>query len=132
MGSHDCYEMDIGGEGRRAEGEQQKVELSALVIAVAASVLLAVPFSVWAGRGAESATSVELDGRVNPNVAPAASLVRLPGIGVARAHAIVQYRERAVLEGTGKRAFEDCDDLEQIRGIGPKTAEKICGYLKFE
>jgi competence protein ComEA len=71
------------------------------------------------------------DCRINPNVAPVASLTRLPGIGPARAGAIVDYR-REVMEAGAKRAFTSCEDLERVRGIGPVTAGKISKWLKYE
>lgn len=74
---------------------------------------------------------IALDSRVNPNEAPLASLVRLPGIGQARAEAIVAYRRQMTAE-TGRAAFSDCADLEKVKGIGPKTMEGLCRYLKFE
>lgn len=72
-----------------------------------------------------------MEGRINPNEAPIESLVRLPGLGIGRAGAIVAYREDANREG-GKPAFQDCDDLEKVRGIGPKTVQDISEWLKFD
>jgi competence ComEA-like helix-hairpin-helix protein len=54
----------------------------------------------------------------------------LPGIGVRRAEAIMDYRENFSKE-TGK-AFQNCDDLQKVKGIGPKIVEDICEWLKFE
>ena len=56
---------------------------------------------------------------------------RLPGIGDGRAKAIVAYRENFSERQNGK-AFRNCDDLQKVKGIGPKTAEDICEWLKFE
>jgi DNA uptake protein ComE-like DNA-binding protein len=33
---------------------------------------------------------------------------------------------------TEDRIFRICEDLEKVKGIGPKTAEGICEWLKFE
>ncbi len=54
--------------------------------------------------------------------APAASLEVLPGIGPARATAIVDERER--------HAFERVDDLRRVRGIGPRTLEGLAGWVE--
>ena len=67
--------------------------------------------------------------RINPNTAPAASLVRLPGIGKARALDIIHFRQT---NGEGGPVFKNAHDMEQIRGIGPVTAEKLAPWLTFE
>jgi competence protein ComEA len=60
--------------------------------------------------------------RRNPLVflssAPADSLVLLPGIGPVLAERIVNAR-------TGKRSFIRWEDLLAIKGIGPKTIERL-------
>mgnify|MGYP001267340230 CR=1 FL=1 len=65
--------------------------------------------------------------RINPNTAPLASLVRLPGIGKARAMDIIHFRQ-----ANEEPVFKTAEDMEQIKGIGPKTAEKISPWLIFE
>jgi competence protein ComEA len=67
--------------------------------------------------------------RINPNTASIASLVRLPGIGRARAMDIVYYRQHQQQDGP---AFGSPQDMENIKGIGPKTAEKLAPWLVFE
>jgi len=69
--------------------------------------------------------------RINPNTAPVASLARLPGIGWTRARAIVTYRERIARERPDMVAFNSLGDLQRIRGIGPKTAEGLMPWLRF-
>lgn len=67
--------------------------------------------------------------RINPNTASMGSLVRLPGIGRARALDIIHYRQ---VNAQFETVFESADDLQAIRGIGPKTAEKLAPWLTFE
>ncbi|MEN8126214.1 MAG: helix-hairpin-helix domain-containing protein [Planctomycetota bacterium] len=67
--------------------------------------------------------------RINPNTASVASLVRLPGIGKARAMDIIHYRQNHKHEGL---AFASTRELQNIRGIGPKTAHKMSPWLTFE
>lgn len=66
---------------------------------------------------------------INPNTAPVGSLVRLPGIGKARALDIIHFRQ---VNNNLNPAFKTAQDMEQIKGIGPKTAQKLKPYLTFE
>jgi competence protein ComEA len=67
--------------------------------------------------------------RINPNTASMASLVRLPGIGKARAMDIIHYRQN---QKPDEPVFLSAHDLENIRGIGPKTAAALEPWLTFE
>ena len=67
--------------------------------------------------------------RINPNTASMASLVRLPGIGKARAMDIIHYRQK---QNPNEPVFLSAQDLESIRGIGPKTAGALEPWLIFE
>jgi competence protein ComEA len=62
---------------------------------------------------------------INVNTAPADSLELLPGIGPTYAERIVEHR---VAHGD----FDDLNDLEQVKGIGPKTLEKIANFIVLE
>jgi competence protein ComEA len=91
---------------------------------------LCVCFTVLSlGRLGQSC-EIKLESRVNPNYAPLASLARLPGIGLIRAEAIIAYRKN--FSDNEARPFKDCNDLQKVKGIGPKTAADICEWLKFE
>jgi competence protein ComEA len=70
--------------------------------------------------------------RINPNEAPVASLARLPGIGVARARAIVAFRDNLRSQGRQDPAFQCAEDLSKIRGIGPTTLAGIRPWLRFD
>jgi len=56
------------------------------------------------------------------------SLVRLSGVGPATAESIIEYRQDTP---DGKEAFTKPADLQSIKGIGPKTVEKIEPWLSF-
>lgn len=57
--------------------------------------------------------------RVNINTASAATLDEcLSGIGPAYAQRIIEYRE-------AHRGFKNIEEIQEVRGIGPKTFEKI-------
>ena len=60
-----------------------------------------------------------LAGPVNVNTADAETIAEeLKGIGMAKAEAIVEYREKY-------GPFETAEDLALVRGIGERTVEKI-------
>lgn len=80
------------------------------------------------GAGDRRQTSpVELDDRVDPNRAGRAELEALPGIGPAKATALLAYREAR----GGGRAFRRPRDLERIDGWGPATVAAVAPYLEF-
>jgi len=63
-------------------------------------------------------------GRIDPNRASASELTRLPGIGPALA-------ERIVTDRGSRGLFASPDALLRVRGIGPRTLDRIRGYLSF-
>ncbi|MHC4932783.1 MAG: ComEA family DNA-binding protein [Planctomycetota bacterium] len=54
------------------------------------------------------------------NRSPARHLLLLPGVGPVRAEAIVSERD-------GCGPFEGLEDLQRVRGIGPKIVEGLRG-----
>jgi len=85
---------------------------SALVASSATAQRGAVDCEVDAPRGVTS------DGRVVLNVASASELRTLPGVGPARAAAIVALRERL---GRYRRV----EELLRVRGIGRRSLQKL-------
>ena len=77
-------------------------------------------------------TGIELENRINPNTAPMESLVRLPGLGISRAGAIVAYREDVNRKDASSPVFSNVQDLKKVKGIGPQTAQNASEWLKFE
>lgn len=59
--------------------------------------------------------------RVNINTASKALLERLPGVGPAMAERILEERSR--------QKFLSVDDLDRVKGIGPKKLEKMRPYV---
>ena len=114
------------------DATQSRIQSFAFVISALVCVLFGVCFAVVSASKAEESHAVKLDDRINPNDAPVASLVRLPGIGLSRSQAIVAYRESFGNQGDGRLAFRDCEDLQKVKGVGPVTAENIGRWLKFE
>jgi len=114
------------------ETKEDGIQSFAFIIAASICVLFCVSFAV-SGLGKSAATQrMEMENRINPNDAPPASLVRLPGIGIRRAQEIVAYRKDFSKRTGNSRAFETYDDLQKVKGIGPKTIRNIDEWLKFE
>jgi competence protein ComEA len=60
--------------------------------------------------------------QVDVNRADVPELIQLPGIGEVLASRIVESRQK---DGP----FADLDDLRRVRGIGPKTMDRLRPYL---
>ena len=117
---------------RSRQNKNQSSAARPFVVAVGVCILLSIGFVFSGHSKLELSGEIELDSRINPNDAALASLVRLPGIGITRAAAIVAYRENFRQPQPNRPAFETADDLQKIKGIGPKTVENISEWLKFE
>lgn len=75
--------------------------------------------------GKPKAAGVTEDGKIILNEASVDELTRLPGVGQARAEAIVALRERL-------KGFRKVSDLLRIRGIGWRTLEKMKDKLVLD
>jgi competence protein ComEA len=65
----------------------------------------------------------EPDFRLDINSASAELLMLLPGVGEKTAHKIVDYRKK-------KGRISALSELENIKGIGKKTVERIAPYVR--
>lgn len=116
--------IDETQAGRKLRGEQILHVFRKTVAAFSVGWIVAVCsgfFAMRAAYGVAEPASVE---RINPNTATVPSLMRLPGVGRVRA--------MDILAGRKERPFDSAADLDRVRGIGPKTVEKITPYLTFE
>ena len=113
---------------------QNRIQSFAFVISVCLAVCFSFGFISNLGRDelVFDRCDIELEGRINPNDAPIESLIRLPGLGIGRAGAIVAYRENFNGKKATSPAFQNCTDLQKIKGIGPKTVQNISEWLKFD
>lgn len=64
-------------------------------------------------------------GTINLNTATASELELLPQIGPALAARIIDYR-------TTHGPYRQLADLDKVKGIGPKTLDKLKGLVRFE
>lgn len=91
----------------------------ALVVSLA--IVCVAPALVAEAQGASQqaapAPAQEQPGQVNLNTATEAELVRLPGVGPARARAIIARRTR--------RPFRRVSEVMRIRGIGRRTFRRL-------
>ena len=65
-----------------------------------------------------SSSSVVISGKVSLNTATLEELMTLPGIGEAKALAIIQYREEV-------GAFQNIEELKEVNGIGDAIFDQI-------
>ena len=70
---------------------------------------------LWVTNPAWSTSKSKL---LNVNTASSSELQALPGIGPKKADAIVTFR-------TANGPFRQVEDLVQVKGIGPKTLDKL-------
>ncbi len=87
---------------------------------VLASLLLAAPLVVHAAGEPSGAKppQTRLIGVVNVNTATPAQLELLPGVGPARARAIIEHRKKS-------GAFKRVEDLIEVSGIGESALARI-------
>lgn len=89
------------------------IVLCAMLLSVAVA-----PLTVQAAGGTAKPAAATAKAAVNVNQATVKQLEALPGVGKVTAEQIVAYR-------TQKGAFASVDDLGNVKGIGPKTLEKL-------
>ena len=71
----------------------------------------------------EASSGNKSDGIVNINTANSAELQTLKGIGPKMAERIIEYRQT-------KGTFKSIEEIQNVRGIGEKTFEKLKSRLK--
>jgi len=76
-------------------------------------LLLALAFALWSGAALAA---------INLNTATKDELVALPGIGPAKAQAILDYRK-------AHGPFKSIEEVKDVKGIGARRFEKIKGEL---
>jgi competence protein ComEA len=101
-----------------------------VLCALAGAALLAEALGdrCWTAQGlpVDQARVSAVEEKIDPNVAPPASLRRLRQIGPARAKAIVDYRQ-----ANGPRPFATVEDIKKVKGIGPGLLEQFQDQLEI-
>jgi competence protein ComEA len=88
----------------------------ALALATACAVALAA-------QAADSQPG--LTGTVNVNTATVEELQLLPGIGPARAEALIELRKQ-------RGGFKSLEQLKDVKGIGDASLERLRPYVRFQ
>jgi competence protein ComEA len=100
-------------------------------VAVIVVIAIAAMIGHWLYHGGRQGQMIEVD-RVEPgsivytvdlNSADWPELTVLPGVGETLAKRIVADRDQ-------HGPFHDFDDLRRVRGIGPRTLERLTPYLR--
>lgn len=117
---------------REVDVTWRRMDLLALLVLLSLAAG-AVAAAAWGGRAwfpaeppLDPQRIVAATERIDPNTASAASLRRLPLIGIVKAEAVVAYR---VFHGP--RPFRRSEDLAKVRGIGPGLVQRAAPYLIF-
>ena len=101
--------------------------IGAVALCTAMQLLFVAPQGALAQQEQRPSTSqvARLDGVVNVNQATAEQLRLLPGVGPAKARAILEYRK-------SNGAFKRVEDLLSVSGIGERALERIRPYVVLE
>jgi competence ComEA-like helix-hairpin-helix protein len=116
------------------DDRQNRIQSFAFVLSVFVGLCFAVYFSSSNMNiiSASTINNTKLINQINPNTAEAESLIRLPDVGFSLADAIIDYRNDYKKNNNGRPAFETSEDLQNVKGIGPKTIQNMKDLLKFE
>ncbi len=117
------------------DGGGKSIDSHAMTLMALALVILAtqaVHISTHRGGGT---TQAAVRSTIDPNRAPWYEFTVLPRIGESLARRITEYRMEASgrTDGDARRpVFQSAADLDEVRGIGPKTVLRIAPFLRFD
>ena len=95
-------------------------------IRIARACALALATACAVALAAQAADSEPgLTGTVNVNTATAEELQLLPGIGAARAEALIELRKQ-------RGGFKSLEQLKDVKGIGDASLERLRPYVRFQ
>ena len=93
---------------RTLEATRRRQRVRRTMIGCAMAIVLAVNGEMLMAAG---------DGRIDINTASVSELIELPGVGPAKAAAIVEERER--------KPFASVEDITRVSGIGDRMLEQL-------
>ena len=109
-----------------------------VVLGIVVALLVYLAFQFWRNpvdvddpQPPHGARYADLQDRIDPNAADAATLSALPSLGEKRAKEIVAYRETFAKLNPGKQAFTNPRDLLRVKGIGTSIVTNLEPYLIF-
>jgi len=103
------------------------IVLATLLLGIIAGLIDRDDKEIYVSNGGDTCTSrVESENdsylRLDLNKASAGELMALPGIGEKRAQAVVAWRD-------AHGPFHCVDDLDDVRGIGPATLNRLRPFV---
>jgi competence protein ComEA len=128
------YEMELGdrvvhaiekASGFLSEANKDAINLALLLVD---EMVIYVPILGEEGELQQISTTLQKskdNGKININLATIEELQKIPGIGPAKASAIINYRDEI-----GK--FKSVEELTNVTGIGMKTVEKMVEFIEVK
>lgn len=114
-------------EGRTAPDEAWRLQKAEILQQFSERAPLTVAEDKQPSAPAEDKMSVKksLTGKININTATATELQTLPKIGPAMASRILDYQQQ-------NGPFKSIEEIQKVKGIGPKTFEIIRDYITVQ
>lgn len=112
------------GQHFRRTGSRAALGAAALLLLIH----LLSTHALWRGHRGQALSLQDARLLLDPNTATRAELMLLPQIGPTLSERIVSCRESVATPP----AFSSADDLDQVRGIGRITIDRLRPHLRFE